>query len=59
MSNLRPQSWYRVEAERLRDRAAAVKSDDHWRNSYLRLARAYERIADVLEADQRPQPRDR
>ena len=52
-------SWYREEARRFRERAALTKNDDHWRNSYLRLARAYERIAEVLEADRRAQPRDR
>ena len=53
MSKTRAHCWYRVEAERLRARAAAIKEDDHWRDSYLRLARAYERIADVLEGDRR------
>jgi hypothetical protein len=45
-------SWYRDEAQRVRD--TALKHDNHyWRESYLRLARAYDRIADVLEDDRR------
>jgi hypothetical protein len=45
-------SWYRDEAQHLRD--AALKKDNHyWRESCLRLARAYDRIADVLEDDRR------
>ena len=51
MSSPGDRSWYRDEAQRLRDRAAAVKNDDPWRDSYLRLARAYDRMADVLEDD--------
>ena len=49
MSNPRAHCWYRVEAQRLRDRAVAVTTDDGLRDSYLRLAREYERLADVLE----------
>jgi hypothetical protein len=45
-------SWYRQEAKRLRDRAVAIR-DEHWRDSHLRLARAFERIADVLDEDRR------
>ena len=45
-------SWYRDEAQRLRD--TALKNDNRdWRESYLRLARAHDRIADVLEDDRR------
>ncbi len=53
MSSLGDRSWYRGEAQRLRDRAAAIKNGDPWRDSHLRLARAYERMADVLEDDRR------
>lgn len=52
MSNPRAHCWYRVEAERIRARAAAVENDDGLRDSYLRLAREYERLADVLEGRQ-------
>jgi hypothetical protein len=52
MSARMARSWYRDEAQRLRDNA--FKNDNHyWRDSCLRLARAYERIADVLEHDWR------
>jgi hypothetical protein len=43
------QTRYRAEAHRLRDKAAAVKNDDALRNSYLSLAREYDRLADTLE----------
>ena len=49
MTDPRTRSWYRNEAQRLRQRAAAVQNDDGLRNSYLSLAREYERLADVLE----------
>ena len=42
-------SWYRQEAERLRQRATATTADDQLRDSYLSLAREYERLAEVLE----------
>jgi hypothetical protein len=42
-------SWYRQEAERLRQRATAITADDQLRDSYLSLAREYERLAEVLE----------
>ena len=52
MSARMARSWYRDEAQRLRDNA--FKNDNHcWRDSCLRLARAYERIADVVEDDWR------
>ena len=54
MSKPRTHCWYRVEAERIRARAAAVENDNGLRDSYLRLAREYERLADVLEG--RPTP---
>ena len=54
MSNPRAHCWYRVEAERIRARAAAVENDDGLRDSYLRLATEYERLADVLEDRPRP-----
>ena len=45
-------SWYRDEAQRLRD--TALKNDNHFRReSCLRLARAYDRIADLSEDDRR------
>jgi hypothetical protein len=54
MSARTARSWYRDEAQLLRDKALAIKNDNHyWRDSYLRLARAYERIADVIERDRR------
>jgi len=49
MSNRRDHTWYRGEAKRLRDKAHAVKNDDHLRDSYLSLAREYDRLADTLE----------
>ena len=42
-------SWYRQEAERLRQRATAITADDQLRDSYLSLAGEYERLAEVLE----------
>jgi hypothetical protein len=42
-------SWYRQEAERIRQRAATITADDQLRDSYLRLAREYERLAAILE----------
>ena len=53
MNGRTDRSWYRYEAQRLRDSALAIKNDNCWRDSYLRLARAYDRIADVLEDDWR------
>ena len=50
MSKPRTHCWYRAEAERLRKRAAAAENDAPLRDSYLSLAREYERLADVLEA---------
>lgn len=49
MSISRDTRWYREEAERLRQKATAVKQDDALRNSYLALAREYTRFADILE----------
>ena len=49
MTKPRDHTWYRGEAKRLRDKAAAVKNDDALRNSYLSLAQEYERLADTLE----------
>ena len=49
MSKPRTYCWYRAEAERLRKRAAAAENDALLRDSYLSLAREYERLADVLE----------
>ena len=59
MSSPAGRSWYRDEAQRLRDRATAVEDDDPWRDSHLRLARAYDRMADVLEDDGRRAQRAR
>ena len=56
MSSPGDRSWYRGEAQRLRDRAAAIKNGDPWRDSHLRLARAYERMADVLGGRPLPHP---
>ncbi len=42
-------SWHRQEAERVRQRAATVTADDQLRDSYLCLAREYERLAAILE----------
>ena len=42
-------SWYRQEAARLRQRAAEITNDDRLRDSYLDLAREYERLAEILE----------
>jgi predicted HicB family RNase H-like nuclease len=54
MSTGAARSWYRDEAQRFRGKALSLKNDnDYWRDSCLRLARAYERIADVLEDDGR------
>jgi hypothetical protein len=49
MSKQRAHCWYRAEAERLRERAVAVQNDEQLWDSYLSLAREYERLADVLE----------
>ena len=49
MSARHEPSWYRQEAERLRQRAATVTNDDQLRDSYLGLAREYERLAEILE----------
>jgi hypothetical protein len=46
MSTRTDPSWYRQEAERLCQRAAMIINDDHLRDSYLGLAREYERLAD-------------
>ena len=52
----RDHTWYRGEAKRLRDKADAVQNDDALRNSYLSLAREYDRLADTLENRHRPAP---
>ncbi len=44
-------SWYRREAERLRERAATP--DDRWRESCMSLASEYERLAEILESNRR------
>ena len=49
MSERRDCSWYRDEAIRIRERAAAVSNNDKLRDSYLALAREYERLSDLLE----------
>jgi len=49
MGKGRDHTWYRHEAKRLRDKAAAVKNDEALRNSYLSLAQEYERLAGTLE----------
>jgi hypothetical protein len=49
MSKPRAHCWYRAEAERLRQRAAAVQNDEQLRDSYLGLTREYARLADILE----------
>jgi hypothetical protein len=41
--------WYRIEAGRLRHKAARVKDDTALQNSYLALAREYDRVADAIE----------
>jgi hypothetical protein len=46
---LRGADWYRTEAARLRDKAAAVNRDTALQNSYLALALEYDLIADTLE----------
>lgn len=53
MDKGRDHTWYRNEAKRLRDKAAAVRNDDALRNSYLSLAREYDHLADTLEDRQR------
>ena len=45
----RNSGWYRWEAERLRQRAATITDDNQLRDSYLSLARCYERLAEALE----------
>ena len=49
MGKGRDHTWYRDEAKRLRDKAAAVKNDEALRDSYLTLASEYDRLADMLE----------
>lgn len=44
-------NWYRREVERLRERAATITADDQLRKSYLDLANAYERLAEILEGN--------
>ena len=46
---LRGADWYRTEAARLRDKAAAVNRDTALQDSYLALALEYDLIADTLE----------
>jgi hypothetical protein len=41
--------WYREEAKRLRERAAALANDNQLRDNYLRLALEYDKLADLLE----------
>ena len=41
--------WYREEAKRLREGAAALANDDQLRDRYLRLALEYDKLADLLE----------
>jgi hypothetical protein len=43
----------RDEARRTRERAVPVKGDEQLRDSYLALAREYERLAQVLESHPR------
>jgi hypothetical protein len=50
----RDAAWYRTEAARLRDKAAAVQCDTALQNSYVGLAQEYERLADTLEKRPRP-----
>jgi hypothetical protein len=45
----RDSSWYRREAVRFRQRAATITDDNQLRDSYLSLARCYERLAEALE----------
>lgn len=45
----RSADWYRMEAARLRDKAAAVKHDAALQNSYLALALEYDRLAATIE----------
>lgn len=52
----RDHSWYREEAKRLRQRAGAITNDNQLRDSYLGLAREYDRLADVLEGRSPPTP---
>ena len=54
MSERRDYSWYREEARRARERAAAVNNDNKLRDSYLALAREYERLADLLQDQRSP-----
>lgn len=53
MNEHRDGSWYRDEARRTRERAAAVNGDEQLRDSYLALAREYERLAQILESHPR------
>ena len=46
----RDASWYAEQAERLRQKAAAAKDDGALRNSYLGLAREYEKLAATLQS---------
>lgn len=44
--------WYREEAQRTRERAAAAQ-DPELRESFVRLALEYDKLADTLEAKSR------
>ena len=48
MKEARDAGWYRQEARRVREQAAAT-IDPVLRDSYLQLAEAYERLAETLE----------
>ena len=48
MTNFRDPVWYRAEAARLREKAAAVTDSAALSESYLALASEYERLARVL-----------
>ena len=45
----RDAAWCAEQAERLRQKAAAAKDDGPLRNSYLGLAREYEKMAATLQ----------
>jgi hypothetical protein len=48
METVRDSKWYREEAAQLREKAVAA-DHEQLRESYLALAREYDRLADVME----------
>jgi hypothetical protein len=53
MNERRDGTWNRDEARRTRERAVPVNGDEQLRDSYLALAREYERLAQILESHPR------